>query len=199
MNMCKFKHAPLQSRYRNQGFSMIEVLVSIIIFAFGMLGVAGLQVNSLRGSQNAAYTSAASKLANDYGEYIKGVGHGAESADNNVFLFDSNTALTSVTEDCIGTAKDCGPEALFQALRQEWLARAKDELPNGRIKVCREDTSIRNTSAPYKDYFKWDCSNTGSQLVIKFGWEGKNSKTDALGFGVTYPRLVMALPGNYNF
>jgi type IV pilus assembly protein PilV len=39
----------------NDGFTMVEVLVALIILAVGLLGLAGLQINSLTGS-HAAYS-----------------------------------------------------------------------------------------------------------------------------------------------
>ena len=42
-------------KYRSQGFTLIEVLIAIIVLSIGLLGLAGLQLTSLRNS-NSAYT-----------------------------------------------------------------------------------------------------------------------------------------------
>lgn len=47
------------------GFLLLEVLVSILIFAIGVLSIVGLQVNSVRQSSAAKYRTDASLLAND--------------------------------------------------------------------------------------------------------------------------------------
>jgi type IV pilus assembly protein PilV len=47
------------------GFSMIEVLVSILIFAFGVLGMVGLQASSVRYQTDAKYRVDASVVAED--------------------------------------------------------------------------------------------------------------------------------------
>jgi type IV pilus assembly protein PilV len=50
---------------RQSGFMLIEVLVAILIFAFGVLSVVGLQVNAIKQSSGAKYRTDASLLAND--------------------------------------------------------------------------------------------------------------------------------------
>jgi type IV pilus assembly protein PilV len=47
------------------GFSMIEVLVSIVIFAFGVLGMVGLQAASIRYQSDAKFRADASVLAEE--------------------------------------------------------------------------------------------------------------------------------------
>lgn len=48
-----------------QGFSLIEVLVSILIFSLGVLGLVGLQAQATRYSIEAAERSRAALMAND--------------------------------------------------------------------------------------------------------------------------------------
>ena len=52
------------ARGAQRGFSLIEGLVSILIFSFGVLALVGLQANSIQQSNNAKYRSDASMLAN---------------------------------------------------------------------------------------------------------------------------------------
>jgi len=48
---------------RSSGFSLIEVLVAVLVFSIGLLGLAALQVASVRTNQSAAYRSTAVGLA----------------------------------------------------------------------------------------------------------------------------------------
>lgn len=52
------------SRGRQAGFSLIEGLVSILIFSLGILALVGLQANSMKQANNAKYRSDASMLVN---------------------------------------------------------------------------------------------------------------------------------------
>jgi len=53
------------SKAYERGFTMLEVLVALIITSIGLLGLAGLMVNSLKNNQSAAMRSQAAWLAYD--------------------------------------------------------------------------------------------------------------------------------------
>lgn len=47
-----------------RGFSLLEVLIALLIFSFGMLGLAALQAYSVKANQSAHFRSQATALAN---------------------------------------------------------------------------------------------------------------------------------------
>jgi type IV pilus assembly protein PilV len=56
---------------RSTGFTMLEVLIAIVILAFGLLGVAGLQAYAVANNQSAALRVAAAGLATDMVDRMK--------------------------------------------------------------------------------------------------------------------------------
>jgi len=56
----------LPSRHIQRGSMLLEALISILIFSIGILGIVGLQANSIKISSDAKYRSDASLLANQY-------------------------------------------------------------------------------------------------------------------------------------
>jgi type IV pilus assembly protein PilV len=53
------------SSHRQRGFSLLEVLISVLIFSIGLMGLAGLQVVGMKANQNALLRSIASEAAYD--------------------------------------------------------------------------------------------------------------------------------------
>mgnify|MGYP002662835719 FL=1 len=68
------------SKRRETGFSLIEVLVSIVILGIGMLGAAGLQLATLRSNHFTAQASVATQLVRDYEEITQVLRSAAISA-----------------------------------------------------------------------------------------------------------------------
>ena len=54
-----------------QGFSLIEILVSIVIICFGLLGVAGLLTTGLKNTHSSQYRTQASFMAYDMAERMR--------------------------------------------------------------------------------------------------------------------------------
>jgi type IV pilus assembly protein PilV len=56
---------------KQRGFTLIEVLVTVVLISGGLLGVAALQLTTLRGNQEAYVRSQASVLASDILDRIR--------------------------------------------------------------------------------------------------------------------------------
>jgi type IV pilus assembly protein PilV len=59
--------------FGGKGFSLVEVLISLIILAIGILAIAGMQVFSLGGTSFSNNLTQASVLAQDRLEFLKGL------------------------------------------------------------------------------------------------------------------------------
>lgn len=61
----------ISTKLRTHGFTLLEVLVAMIIFAIGMLGLAGMQGISLKDNNDAYHRSQAVFFAYDLGDRIR--------------------------------------------------------------------------------------------------------------------------------
>lgn len=113
--------APKAGQKKQAGASMLELLVSLLIFSFGMLGLAGLQIRSLSMSQSSLYRSQATALTDDILDRMR--------ADrDNALAGNWNTALTTASGSVSGTA-------LFNTDMKDWKATVESQLPDGKASV----------------------------------------------------------------
>ena len=84
------------------GVTLIEVLVTMFILAIGLLGLAGLQANSLKNNQAALYRSQATVLAYDIADRMRANRTAALSGSYNVAIGSSGSSggivLADITE-----------------------------------------------------------------------------------------------------
>lgn len=90
------------------GFSMVEVLVTIVIVSIGLLGMASLQLNSLRNNTSANDRSIATALGYDIIDRMRA---NSKAALDGSYATDLDTA-PSDSVDCLGTASNCSASDL---------------------------------------------------------------------------------------
>jgi type IV pilus assembly protein PilV len=145
---------------RQYGFTLTEVLVTLVIFGFGMLGVAGLQVSSLGSMDSAQFRSVATMKASELAERIRanpGAGYpGATAADNKCHV--AHYASRNVPP------ADCTPAQLAADDLQDWSEELAARLPQGRGAVCVDSTPEDGTPAAPA------CDGVGNVMAIKVWW-----------------------------
>lgn len=105
----------LSCRRRQNGFTLLEVLVSMVVLALGLLGYAGLQMASIKNSSSAYQRSQATVLASDIIDRMR-VNRGEAVAGN---------YATS-----IGAAAAVGASVASQDVA-EWKTLIGNALPGG--------------------------------------------------------------------
>jgi type IV pilus assembly protein PilV len=125
------------ARYnRCRGASLIEILITMLIVSFALLGVAGMQLTSVRYSQASIYRETASNLAQSMIEKISANSLAlGETDDSSAYRADDGyAAATTIVSDpgCgLGTTLCTTAESAQRDLR-EWRLALQRELPGGR-------------------------------------------------------------------
>jgi type IV pilus assembly protein PilV len=157
---------------RQRGFSLVEVLISIIILSFGMLGMVGMQAAALQSNREARLQSTGAVLARELAEMMRGnqlVSADPSAANPYLGNFIAGAFAVAAPSYCLNVGSVCAnTTAVANAQMTEWLARVQTELPGARVRVCMD-------SAPYdaNGYPQWNCTAgpAGSDVaVIKMGW-----------------------------
>ena len=113
----------INQRQRQLGISMIEALVSLLIISIGLLGIASLQISSIKQSSSAHWHSQAVWANYEMTDRIS-----ANSSD--VFAnYDNIDTDNSYSMDCTNNA--CSPADMITADAQDWKTQVS-QLPNGR-------------------------------------------------------------------
>ncbi|MBX3657895.1 MAG: type IV pilus modification protein PilV [Ramlibacter sp.] len=177
-----------------RGLSLVEVLVALVIFAFALLGAAGLQISTLKSNQFTTASATAASLAREYGELMQSYPSSSVSSSSvtSSFFIDTSTMGTATAASaCNGASTTCDPSQLLGAEIRDWSERVKVALPGGRAEVCR-DSDPRDSDGN----LQWgNCNGDGDLVVVKVGWFAKSDKGEVLGN--TRPRLVLPLMGNF--
>jgi len=156
---------------RVHGFSLIEVLVSIVVLSFGLLGMVGMQAASLQSNREARTQSSAVTMARELAESIRGnKAEGIKPSPDNPYLGSFNAPISATTPSyCLNVAAATPPCAdaadIAAAQMTEWLSRVDAELPGARVDICFDSDPFDSNGIPH-----WACDDTGSILVIKIGW-----------------------------
>jgi type IV pilus assembly protein PilV len=117
---------PSTSGFRKtaSGFTLLEVLIAILVLAFGLLGLAGLQGIGLLNNKGAYLRSTAILQAYDMGDRMRANKTGMKDGD-----YDGITTTIPSDPGCITTG--CTPAQLEQYDAHEWNTNNKTLLPSG--------------------------------------------------------------------
>lgn len=117
--MSTVSRAQVRTPRRSRGTSLLEVLVTVVIFSIGLLGIAGLQVQSKRSNFEAVQRSTASLLAHDMVERMRTNSGALAAYVQQGAQLGGSTVASEPTPDC----KDlnlCSSDALAAHDIWEW-------------------------------------------------------------------------------
>lgn len=112
-----------------QGATLIEVLITMIVLAVGLLGLAGMQITSVKSNQSAYYRSQATFLAYEISDRMRANRIEAQ-ADAYKVEFPDSSSSNSVT----------GSQAKKD--KAQWLNDLANLLPDGTGSVERNDSLL---------------------------------------------------------
>jgi type IV pilus assembly protein PilV len=123
---------------KQQGFSLIEVLIALIIMSVGMLGIAGLYVQSLQAGRTSMFRHQAVALAGDVADRIRA----------NPTAGISYADATGADNSCVDTGVDCDVAGMALHDVFLWKQQAGESLPGsavtggGDVTVTFDDTVV---------------------------------------------------------
>lgn len=134
---------------RDDGFTMLEVLIAIVVLSIGLLGLAGLQATGLRNNQGAALRSIAIQQAYDMADRMRG---NPGSVANGLYY---NTA-GAADANC-NTVTGCSPASMAANDVFEWNRANANLLPGGQGTITAGPAAGLSTVT-----VMWDERRTGA-------------------------------------
>lgn len=147
----------------SQGFTIIEVLVSMVILSIGVLALGVLQLSALQNTQGGYQRSQATILAYDIIDSMRANIPSVTAGDYSLAI----DADTPVAVNCDGIAANCSTQQMAIADLNRWRNVLGNHLPNGNGAVATADlggTTRVTVAVQWFDPFSAEGGN--EQLVL---------------------------------
>lgn len=152
-------------RKKQGGFSLLEILISVLILSIGLLGLAGLQLTALKNNTSAYNRSLATTLAYDIADRMRA---NKVAADAGAYLTAIGTG-PSGAGSCVGAGNNCDAGTLAAFDLDEWICQLgahndnadcqalglEGDLPSGDGRITRNGNVFTVT-------VMWDDERTGA-------------------------------------
>lgn len=135
---------------------MLEVLIAVLILSFGLLGMLGMMLNSMKFTTTSNYRTIATLLAYSM----------ADTAKSDLYNLTSyNSPSGSAVGACLTTA-GCAASDLVKTEASIWSQRLQAALPSGAGTICQDSSPTDGTPT------NWACSGGANDpFVIKVCWD----------------------------
>ncbi len=140
------------------GFTLLEVMIALVIFSVGLIGLAGLQSASVLDNSRSYYRIQANFLAYDILDRMR-------ANRDQALLGNYNIGIGPVPTDplCNGTSATCSPTAMAYSDRREWKQALATNLPAGNGSISR---SLAAIDQPFVISVQWDDNRSGTPQSI---------------------------------
>lgn len=136
---------------------MIEILVTVLVLAIGLLGLGGLQLTGLKYNHSAYLRSQATLLASDIIDRLRANRDIARAGS-----YDISLGTTPASTSCMGTGNNCTPAAMAAADLSEWKQNLQGLLPAGDGAISR---TVAGNEVRFTITIQWDDSHGEESAV----------------------------------
>lgn len=178
--MSEQKVLNMRSLDKETGFTLTEVLISLVVLSIGLLGLASVQTESLKKNNDAYLSSIASTQASDIIDRMRS---NYEQAKNGGYSTSSSSNAAQSNVGCLGgipnqptsqsgsQTSSCTEQQMSLNDLYEWQANLANLLPEGKGSICL-------SSNPGTVGSSLNCNNQGDIYVIMISWRSRDGDTD---------------------
>ncbi|HEV2333231.1 MAG TPA: type IV pilus modification protein PilV [Gammaproteobacteria bacterium] len=177
----------LKSPGRSGGFSLIEVLISLVILSVGLLGIAAMVSVSLKSKESSYYRSQATALSYAILDRMRANRAPASTSAYDVAIGQTlgnnltGQSITVPTGDCTAITSPCNNDQIAALDLTQWKFDLANTLPSG-------DGSISTVT--------W---NSTTQVTITVQWNDKRATQSVETGAATYGTSVAPAAATLSF
>lgn len=160
----------MMSMKRVAGFSLIEVLVSLLLICVGVLGMVAMQSRNIQFTQSSSQRNTAAMLAGDLIEAIRSNRDAVLAPDGTVatasnYFKAANAVFPTTAVAACRTSSGCSSADMATDQLVLWSRQVQNALPTDAA-LLQSSYVICVDSTPATDA----CDNTGSTIKIQIAW-----------------------------
>jgi len=144
-----------RSIIKSGGFSLIEVLVTLVLITIGVLGMVALQGKSIAFTQDTTQRNTAAMLAQDALELLRAQGKVSEKKEGDTF---------TAVDNCTSTPNEADKQLGC------WSQEAARLLPGVDADLLKNEFKVCKSRVPKK------CDDSGTTVEIQLAWRVKNGE-----------------------
>ena len=137
----------------NGGFTLIEVLITMVVLALGLFGMAKLQGTALMQNQNSYYRSQATQLAYDIADRIRA--NRAEAVKTAASKYITLSPSSAAEKTACNASPGCTPVLMAENDIYQWNLQVVSTLPMG-------GGFINVSGSVYTITLQWDDNRDGT-------------------------------------
>lgn len=136
----------MKVRYNCLGVSLLEILISLLVLAIGILGLTSLQINALRHNQDAHQRSIALNQMTEFADRMRANPQGVSNGS-----YDSLSGKPSLPN-----CSPCNPAQIASRDLSIWNTENAILLPNGQGRINKVSANLFDVT------LMWDSHRTGA-------------------------------------
>lgn len=147
----------------SSGFSLIEIMITVVVIAVGLLGLASVQGTSIRNNHDSYLRSQATLLGHGMLDRMRANRTQAVAGNYNLALADSPSSAKHC-EDAGSAADICTTQEMTLFDQTAWVNRVAQGLPNGDATINTQIVSADRALITIT--VQWGAVNPPSQFVL---------------------------------
>ncbi len=121
---------------KNSGFYLIEILITLVVLSLGLLGLGGLQLLSVKSSNESHFRNEASLLLTDLANRARSNAQGTNDHFNTINETTITVNCSTTVTACDGSSA-CDATSLAEYDLNQIACNAKSLLPSGKLEITK--------------------------------------------------------------